>query len=220
MWFAPPETGFVLLILTRTGNTDPEIIRSSGTEAIAIAAGKSRNPKHDLLKTLKQIFWRILIVYVGMVFFVGLVPPNSLLRATSKSPASPFTIALEKVGWAGAGNLTNLIIVVMLLSSINSAIYVASRCVYAQAKTGRAPLFLGKTTERGVPVNAILFTNFFGLIALLKFSDTLGEVMTYLLDISGAAAFIAWVFISLTQVRMRTVMKAQGMAVSDLHSSQ
>lgn len=191
----------------------------SGTEAVAITAGESRNPKKDIPKALKQTFWRILIVYVGMVFFTGLIVPSDstmLLSADSKSASSPFTIALEQAGWAGAGNLINAIIVVTLLSSINSAIYIASRCITAQAKAGRAPAFLAKTTARGVPVNAILFTNLFGLIALLNISENAGDVFNYLLDISGAAAFIAWAFIGLTHVRMRKAMTAQGIPVSSL----
>ncbi|EXJ78709.1 hypothetical protein A1O1_09111 [Capronia coronata CBS 617.96] len=191
----------------------------SGTEAVAITGGESRNPKKDIPRALKQTFWRILIVYIGMVFFTGLIVPSdstALLSATSKSASSPFTVALEQAGWGGAGNLINAIIVVTLLSSINSAIYIASRCIYAQAKVGRAPRFLAKTTSRGVPVNAIVLSNLFGLISLLNISENAGDVFTYLLDISGAAAFIAWAFIGLTHVRMRAAMKAQNMPTSSL----
>ncbi|KAF3010262.1 General amino acid permease [Neopestalotiopsis sp. 37M] len=191
----------------------------SGTEAVAITGGESRNPRKDIPKALKQTFWRILIVYVGMVFFTGLIVPSNsdaLLNASSKSAASPFTIALNKAGWAGAGNLINAVIIVTLLSSINSAIYIASRCIFAQAKVGRAPGFLAKTTKNGVPVNAIVLTNLFGLISLLNISENAGNVFTYLLDISGAAAFIAWAFIGLTHLRFRSALKAQNIAVSSL----
>ncbi|KAK6087041.1 amino acid permease [Seiridium cupressi] len=191
----------------------------SGTEAVAITGGESRNPKKDIPKALKQTFWRILIVYVGMVFFTGLIVPSDsegLLNATSKSASSPFTVALNNAGWAGAGNLINAIIIVTLLSSINSAIYIASRTIFAQAKAGRAPRFFAKTTTNGIPVNAIVFTNLFGLISLLNISENAGNVFTYLLDISGAAAFIAWAFIGLTHVRFRAAMKAQNVPISTL----
>lgn len=191
----------------------------SGTEAIAITGGESRNPKKDIPKALKQTFWRILIVYIGMVFFTGLIVPSDsdgLLNATSKSASSPFTVALNKAGWSGAGNLINAIIVVTLLSSINSAIYIASRCIYAQAKSGRAPAILAKTTTNGVPVNAIVFTNLFGLISLLNISENAGNVFTYLLDISGSAAFVAWAFIGVTHLRFRAAIAAQGMPLSSL----
>lgn len=191
----------------------------SGTEAVAITGGESRNPKRDIPKALKQTFWRILIIYIGMVFFTGLIVPSNsdqLLNATSKSASSPFTVALNKSGWSGAGNLMNAIIVVTLLSSINSAIYIGSRCIFAQAKAGRAPRFLSRTTKNGVPVNAIVFTNAFGLISLLNVSENAGNVFSYLLSISGSAAFIAWCFIGLTHVRFRAAMNSQNMAVSSL----
>ncbi|CAK7246287.1 MAG: hypothetical protein STHCBS139747_007914 [Sporothrix thermara] len=191
----------------------------SGTEAVAITGGESRNPRRDIPRALKQTFWRILIVYVGMVFFTGLIVPSNseaLLSASSKSASSPFTIALVQAGWSGAGNLINAIIVITLLSSINSAIYIGSRTIMAQARVGRAPRFLGKTTKHGVPVNAIIFTNLIGLLALLNISENAGNVFTYLLDISGAAAFIAWAFIGLTHVRFRQALAAQNVPTSSM----
>lgn len=191
----------------------------SGTEAVAITGGESRNPKKDIPKALKQTFWRILIVYVGMVFFTGLIVPwnsEALLNASSKSASSPFTVALNTAGWSGAGHLINAIIIVTLLSSINSAIYIASRCIFAQAKVGRAPAFLAKTTSNGIPINAVVFTNLFGLISLLNISENAGNVFGYLLSISGSAAFIAWAFIGLTHARFRAAVDAQNMPVSSL----
>ncbi|KAF4122961.1 hypothetical protein GMORB2_6509 [Geosmithia morbida] len=191
----------------------------SGTEAVAITGGESRNPRRDIPKALRQTFWRILVVYVGMVFFTGLIVPSNseqLLNAASKSASSPFTVALNTAGWPGAGNLINAIIVVTLLSSVNSAIYIGSRCIFAQARAGRAPRFLAKTTRNGVPANAIVFTNLFGLVSLLNISESAGNVFSYLLSISGSAAFIAWCFIGLTHVRFRAAMRTQNVAVSSL----
>ncbi|KAH7127901.1 amino acid permease/ SLC12A domain-containing protein [Dactylonectria estremocensis] len=191
----------------------------SGTEAVAITGGESRNPKKDIPRAMKQTFWRILIVYVGMVFFTGLIVPwnsEALLNASSKSASSPFTVALNTAGWSGAGHLINAIIIFTLLSSINSAIYIGSRCIFAQAKVGRAPAFLAKTTSNGTPLNAVVFTNLFGLISLLNISENAGNVFSYLLSISGSAAFIAWAFIGLTHVRFRAAMKAQDMPLSSL----
>jgi amino acid transporter len=191
----------------------------SGTEAIAITGGESRNPKKDIPKAMKQTFWRILIVYVGMMFFTGLIVPSDsegLLSAESKSASSPFTVALNTAGWQGAGNLINAIIIFTLLSSINSAIYIGSRTIFAQAKAGRAPAILAWTSKNGTPVSAVVFTNLIGLLSLLNISENAGNVFSYLLSISGAAAFIAWAFIGLTHLRMRAAMKAQDMPLTSL----
>ncbi|KAI5921240.1 amino acid permease [Camillea tinctor] len=190
-----------------------------GTEMLALTAAESKNPKKDLPKAIRQTFWRILIIFLGLVFFAGiLVPYNSdkLLTATSKSAQSPWTIALVQAGWDGAGNLVNVVMITAQFSSVNSAIYVASRSLVALAVNGRAPRFFAKTTGNGVPVNAIVFSNLLGLIALLNIASSPGQVFTYLIDISGAATFIAWAFVGITHLRLRKAWVIQGYRIEDL----
>ncbi|KAI0601099.1 amino acid permease [Biscogniauxia sp. FL1348] len=190
-----------------------------GTEMLALTAAESKNPKNDLPKAIRQTFWRILVIFLGLVFFAGiLVPYNSdkLLTATSKSAQSPWTIALVQAGWDGAGNLVNVVMITAQFSSVNSAIYVASRSLVALAVNGRAPRFFAKTTNNGVPVNAIIFSNVLGLIALLNIASSPGQVFTYLIDISGAATFIAWAFVGITHLRLRKAWVIQGHSIEDL----
>jgi amino acid transporter len=71
----------------------------SGTETVVITAGESPNPKRNLPKALKQTFWWIRIVYVGMLFFVGLIVPSNsedLLSTISKTASSLFTIVSKR----------------------------------------------------------------------------------------------------------------------------
>ncbi|KAI1631486.1 amino acid permease [Biscogniauxia mediterranea] len=190
-----------------------------GTEMLALTAAESKNPKKDLPKAIRQTFWRILVIFLGLVFFAGiLVPYNSskLLTATSKSAQSPWTIALVQAGWDGAGNLVNVVMITAQFSSVNSAIYVASRSLVALAVNGRAPRLFAKTTNNGVPVNAIIFSNVLGLIALLNIASSPGQVFTYLIDISGAATFIAWAFVGITHLRLRKAWVMQGYSIEDL----
>ncbi|KAI1498120.1 amino acid permease [Biscogniauxia marginata] len=190
-----------------------------GTEMLALTAAESKNPKRDLPKAIRQTFWRILIIFMGLVFFAGIIVPynsNKLLTATSKSAQSPWTIALVQAGWDGAGNLVNVVMITAQFSSVNSAIYVASRSLVALAVNGRAPKFFAKTTANGVPVNAIVFSNTLGLIALLNIASSPGQVFTYLIDISGAATFIAWAFVGITHLRLRKAWVIQGHSLDDL----
>lgn len=191
----------------------------SGTEMLAMTAAESKNPKKDLPNAIRQTFWRILIIFVGLVFFAGIIIPyNSpdLLTGTSKSALSPWTIALVNAGWDGAGNLLNAVMITAQLSSANSAIYVASRSLVALAHQGRAPRFFGKTTKNGVPVRAIVVSNTLGLIALLNVASSPGKVFGYLISISGAATFIAWAVIGVMHLRMRRAWVLQGYSIDDL----
>lgn len=191
----------------------------SGTEMLALTAAESRNPKKDLPKAIRQTFWRIVVIFLGLVFFAGvLVPYNDkrLLTATSKSAQSPWSIALVEAGWAGGGNLVNVVMITAQLSSVNSAIYVASRSLVALAVNGRAPKFFARTTTNGVPVNAIVFSNILGLVALLNIAATPGKIFTYLISISGAATFVAWAFIGVTHLRLRRAWLIQGHSLDEL----
>ena len=186
---------------------------------LALTAAESKNPRRDLPRAIKQCFWRILIIFIGLVFFAGILIPSDspdLLNAHTKSGKSPWTIALVNAGWPGAGNLLNVVMLTAQFSSINSAIYVASRSLVTLANNGRAPKIFGRTTANGTPVNAILISNFLGLIALLNITAGAGKVFTYLIDIGGAATFIAWAFIGVTHMRFRKAWVLQGNAVSDL----
>ncbi|KAI1387525.1 amino acid permease/ SLC12A domain-containing protein [Hypoxylon trugodes] len=191
----------------------------SGTEMLALTAAESRNPKKDLPKAIRQTFWRILIIFLGLVFFAGIIVPYNepgLLTATSKSAQSPWTVALVNAGWAGGGNLVNVVMITAQLSSVNSAIYVASRSLVALAVKRRAPAFFAKTTSNGVPVNAVVFSNTLGLLALLNIASTPGKVFSYLISIAGAATFVAWAFVGVTHIRLRRAWTRQGHGVDEL----
>jgi yeast amino acid transporter len=191
----------------------------SGAEMLAVTAGESVNPKRDLPRAIKQTFWRIVIVFIGMMFFSSIIVSSNspqLLSAKTKSGRSPFTIALIEAGWPGAGHLINVFIITALLSSVNSCLYICSRAIVSLAKLGRAPAFLGKTSRNGVPVYAVILSNLLGLIAILNYSAGTGRVYTYLVDIAGAATFIAWGFIGVTHIRMRNAYVAQGYNLKDL----
>jgi yeast amino acid transporter len=186
---------------------------------IALTAGESKNPKKDLPAAIKQTFWRILIIFLGLIFFASIIVPSNddqLLHGTGNSGKSPWTIALVRAGWPGAGSLLNVVMITAQFSSINSAIYVAARSLLNLSQQGRAPKFFAKTSVNGVPVRSTIFCNFLGLIALMNIATGPGAVFTYLLDISGEATYITWLVIGITHIRMRKGWVAQGHSIDEL----
>ncbi|KAI1867287.1 uncharacterized protein JN550_007018 [Neoarthrinium moseri] len=190
-----------------------------GTEMLAFTAAESRDPRRDLPRAIRQTFWRILVVFLGLVFFAGLLVPSTapdLLGATSKAAKSPWTIALVRAGWPGAGHLLNVVMITAQFSSVNSAIYISSRTLVALARNGRAPRFLGATTDSGTPVRAIVLSHALGLLSILNTAAGPGKVFTYLVDISGAATFVAWAMVGLTHLRLRAAWARQGRGLDEL----
>ncbi|KAF4628030.1 hypothetical protein G7Y89_g10120 [Cudoniella acicularis] len=184
-----------------------------GTEVISLAAGESKNPQRDVPRSMSSITYRILVVYMGMAFFQGLICPSSadgLIHADSSTASSPFTIGFELAGWKSAGQFVNTIIIIAFLSAGSGVVYVQSRTLYSMALTGKAPAFFKVTTKRGVPVRAILFSNLWGFLALMNLGTSAGTVFTYFNSVSGTAAYFTWICISFTHLRVRSGAAKQG----------
>ncbi|KAF2499706.1 amino acid permease [Lophium mytilinum] len=191
----------------------------AGTEMVGITSGESANPSKAVPRAIRQVFWRILIFYVGMMFFIGVLIPyddKRLLASGSRTARSPLTIALADARIAPAAHLVNALIVVSVLSAGNSSLYVASRTITHMARNGMAPKILGKVNSKGVPWVALLFTNVFACIAFLSQSASAGKLYSALITLSGVATFIVWGTIELVHIRFRKALEVQGQSIEDL----
>lgn len=191
-----------------------------GTELVGIAAGESENPRENVPKAIKQIFWRILLFYIFAIFVIGMLIPfthPSLMQAGIENIAvSPFTLVFEKAGFAFAAAIMNAVILTSVLSAGNSGMYASTRVLWVLAKEGKAPKFLEKLNKRGVPINALLVTCAVGMLAFLAsfFGD--GVVYLWLLNASGMCGFITWLGIAISHYRFRRAFVAQGRDLSEL----
>ncbi|CAM1507415.1 Fc.00g070560.m01.CDS01 [Cosmosporella sp. VM-42] len=191
----------------------------SGVESVAVAATETRNPGVAVPQAIRQVFWRIIFVYMGSAFFFGLTCPANdpgLVNGGAKALQSPMTIAIQNAGWQGGVHLINAFILVTCLSAINSSIYIGSRTVLYMAQSGKAPRILGYTNNRGVPVWAILLTNAVGSISMMNVSTGASKAYSYIVNLSGVSAFLVWGSISLIHIRFRRAWTVQGRSPSEL----
>lgn len=190
-----------------------------GTELVGIAAGESENPEKNVPKAIKQVFWRILLFYIGAITVLGLaIPytsPQLLGGDVDNIAVSPFTLVFEKAGIALAASVMNAVILTSVLSCGTSGLYASTRMLWSMAKEGQAPKFLQKVNKRGIPMNALVLTTIIGGLAFLTsiFGD---QVYTWLLNASGLSGFIAWVGIALSHYRFRKAYTAQGRDLNEL----
>ena len=102
---------------------------------------------------IRQVFWRIIFIYMGAAFFFGLTCPadaDGLQNGPSRALQSPMTIAIQNAGWYGGVHLINSFILITCVSAINSSIYISSRTLLFMGQDRKAPKFLGWTDKRGV----------------------------------------------------------------------
>jgi amino acid transporter len=191
----------------------------AGVESVAVAATETKNPGVAIPLAIRQVFWRIIFIYMGSAFFFGLTcPANSedLVNGGSRSLRSPMTIAIQTAGWEGGVHLINAFIFVTCLSAINSSIYIGSRTLLFMAQSKKAPAILGYTNKRGVPVYAIIATNLFGVLSQMNNSTGAAQAYSYIVNLSGVSTFLVWGAISFVHIRFRSAWKAQGRHVEDL----
>ena len=191
----------------------------AGVESVAVAATETKNPAVAVPLAIRQVFWRIIFIYMGSAFFFGLTCPSNadgLINGDSRALKSPMTIAIQNAGWEGGVHLINAFIFITVLSAANSSIYIGSRTILFMAQDGKAPRFLGKTNSRGVPVYAIIFTNLFGVLSMMNVSTGGGKAYGYIVNLSGVSTFLVWGAISFTHIRFRQAWKAQGRSPEEL----
>lgn len=177
-----------------------------GIELIGITAGEAEDPDRSIPRAINQVIWRILLFYVGtMVVLMALWPWNQV-----GTEASPFVQIFSDVGVPAAAHLLNFVVLTAAVSVYNSAIYSNSRMLYGLAKSGEAPSFFLKLSDRGVPVRGILVSSGITLIVVALNYFLAGHIFLYLMMIATCAAVISWVTICVTHFLFRRRCAAEG----------
>lgn len=125
-------------------------------------------------------FWRITIIYILSLLFVGLLVPYNderlvggsygeqaqregvarlslMLYPSSDANTSPFVIVFDRANVPGLPHLINATITVSVLSIGMSCVYAGSRTLLALAEQGYAPKFFTYVDKAGRPTWAVLF---------------------------------------------------------------
>jgi amino acid transporter len=191
-----------------------------GTEFVGLAAAETANPRKALPSACKQVFWRITIFYMATLAIIGLVVRHDdgrLLHGGSASTAaSPFVLAITDAGIAALPSLMNGVILVAVLSVGNSAVYGSSRTLQALARSGQAPRIFGFVDRRGRPMAAVALAAALGLVAFTADAGAQGDVLAWMLALSGLSQAFTWGSICAAHLRFRAGWRRQGRARAQL----
>ncbi|KAL6451724.1 GAP1 Amino-acid permease GAP1 [Candida maltosa Xu316] len=194
-----------------------------GTEMIALTSAESANVRKSLPKAIKQVFWRIVLFYMGSIVMIAtLVPSNDprLLNGSSSVDvtASPFVIAVVNGGISGLPSVINAVVLISVLSVGNASVYACSRTLNSLSEQGMAPSQKWLYVDRaGRPIMAILSTLAFGLFAFIA-TDQEKQVAAFnwLLALSGLSSIFTWLSINVSHIRFRCAMSAQNRSIDEL----
>ncbi|KAF9898466.1 hypothetical protein BX616_003995 [Lobosporangium transversale] len=192
-----------------------------GAELVGIAAGETKNPRKNVPRAIRQVFWRIIMFYVLTMVIIGMAIPytdNALANSNGDIKSSPFTRVFVRAGINVGEHIMNAVILIAILSAGNSGLYASSRALHTLSKEGSAPKFMSYVNRHGVPVYCVLATMLVGCLAFIVSLDEIGKGQAYewLLSLSSTTGFISWLGIAFSHLRFRMAYKAQGRSLKDL----
>jgi L-asparagine transporter-like permease len=175
-----------------------------GAEIATIAAAESEEPAKVISRMTVSVTFRILVFYIlSILLIVAIVPWNTIVPGIS-----PFATALKTIGYPGADIAMNAIVLVAVLSCLNSGLYVTSRALFGLAKYGDAPQWLVQVNQRKVPARAILVASLFSYVAL-AFEQLSADVFSFLINACGATMLFLYVMVAGAQLKLRAKTEAE-----------
>lgn len=176
-----------------------------GTEIAVMAAAESENPAKGIRQAANTVIWRVMLFYVGAVLVIVMIVPWNQLP--TPDVIAPFTYVFQKFGVPGAQVIMSLVIFTAVISVLNSGTYSASRMFAALAEQRLAPGVVAKRNKRGVPTVAVIASTVGGVIAtLVNFLAPSSGIYDFIMNSTGLVALFVYVFIAVTQWRLRLKM--------------
>lgn len=175
------------------------IFSMTGVEVVTIAAAESDEPGKNIRRAVNSVVFRILFFFVASTFLIVVIQPwNSI-----EPGVSPFFTALERIGIPGAGELLNAVILVAVLSVLNSGLYTSSRLLFVLAEASDAPKWMTKVNRQGVPVRGVIMCTVVGYGCVIIAAIWPETVFLFLINSSGAVFLFVYLMICLSQMILR-----------------
>lgn len=191
--FAPNGWGAVLAGVTSV------IFALCGAEIATIAAAESHEPARTIARITGSVALRILLFYllsIGLI--VSILPWNTIVPGQS-----PFAAVLRSMAIPHAGDIMNAVVLVAVLSCLNSGMYVTSRVLFVLSEKGDAPQALVALSRRRVPVRSTLIGSLFAYAALAASVLSPELVFSFLVNASGAIMLFIYLLVCFAQLRLR-----------------
>ncbi|PPJ53594.1 hypothetical protein CBER1_00396 [Cercospora berteroae] len=184
-----------------------------GVEMVAVAAGEAENPRKNIPKAVRRVFWRILFFYVLGSLAIGVIVPaddDRLLSGGAGAASSPWVIGIVRAGIPVLPHIINAVILTSATSSGNAFLYTGSRYLFALAQNRQAPRFLLTCTRAGVPIYCVLITASIGLLTYMTVSSGAANVFGWFQTLTTITSVITWVNILVAYIAFRKALAAQG----------
>lgn len=177
-----------------------------GIELVGVTAEESVHPARDVPRALFYTVGIVVLLFVIGIFILMAILP----WAQAGTSSSPFVDAIKSLNIPVLATIFNWIVISASVSSVDGALYTASRMLFTQAREGNFPRALATTNpRRRVPTPAIAITascTFVGAL-LAYFFPTSAYI--FVASLSTFGFLFAWLMIALAQPLYRRKMGAE-----------
>jgi yeast amino acid transporter len=178
-----------------------------GIEMIALTAGEAADPRRNIPRAVKRVFWRILVFYVlGSLAISVIVPSNDERLGID----SPWVIGLRNAHVRVLPSIINAVVISSASSSANAWLYVGSRYLFGLAQNKQAPRIFLKCTSRGVPIYGIAFTAIWSGLAYMVCSTKASIVFNWFVNLGTVSTLFTWCSVLIAYLRFRKALALQG----------
>ncbi|KAJ7623715.1 general APC amino acid permease [Roridomyces roridus] len=184
-----------------------------GMELVCIAASETENPRRNITKAVRRVFYRVVLFYMLGILMIGMLVSYdnpALLSRVGTAAESPFVIAMSSAGVKAFSHIVNAVILTSAFSAASSYLFCSSRVLYGLAIRGQAPKIFAYTTKKGLPIAAVLTASAFALLSFMNVSAGAETVFAWFVNMVTTGELLGWFTINLTYVFFHRGMKAQG----------
>jgi L-asparagine transporter-like permease len=175
----------------------------AGIELVGVTAEESVNPARDVPRALFYTVGIVVALFVIGIFILMAILP----WATAGTSSSPFVDAIKSLNIPVIATVLNWIVISASVSSVDGALYTASRMLFAQAREGNFPKALATThARRKVPTLAIATTATCMFIGALLAYFFPASAYIFVASLSAFGFLFAWLMIALAQPLYRRKM--------------
>ncbi|MFB9770070.1 amino acid permease [Lactiplantibacillus modestisalitolerans] len=178
-----------------------------GIEMVGMTASETANPKTVIPKAINDIPVRIILFYVGSLFFLMCMYPWRYFSAAH----SPFVQVFTNLGIRSAAAIINFVVLTAAASSCNSALFSTGRMLFSltYGGKGRFAQKMGHLSSRQVPRNALWFSTLvIGLAVILNLLMP-GKVFSLIASVSTTCFIFIWGAIVLAHMKYRKQVGAR-----------
>ena len=184
-----------------------------GVEMVAVTTGESRSSK-ETPRAVWLTFLILTFVYVGaIVILLGVMPWNH-----AGVTESPFVTTFRTVKIPRASAVMNFVVLTAALSGANATLYVASRMIFSLARTGWAPVRLGRLNREGSPQYAVLVSSFGILFALALVLWAPQNAFRYIVGAAFTGMILSWLISLAAHISFRHRRSSEDLAALPLRS--